>query len=54
MCYFSMKKAKQEHKEKVEKYSEKESLEQESKKVKDYDYDYIDKLGKLIGRRNFP
>lgn len=42
-----MKKAKQEHK--VEKSSE-----EKPKKVKDYDYDYIDKLGNLIGKRNFP
>lgn len=41
-----MKKPKQEHK--VDENSE------EPKKVKDYDYDYIDKLGRLIGKKNFP
>jgi len=44
-----MKKAKLEQRIKVE-----ESSKKQLKKVKDYDYDYIDKLGKMIGSRNFP
>ena len=42
-----MKKAKLEQRIKVE-----ESSKKQLKKVKDYDY--IDKLGKMIGSRNFP
>lgn len=44
-----MKKAKREQKIKVE-----ESVKDQIKKIKDYDCDYIDELGKLIGRKNFP
>ena len=44
-----MKRAKQDQKAKI-----KESTKEELKKVKDYDYDHIDELGKMIGKRNFP
>lgn len=44
-----MKKTKREQKIKV-----KETSKEQLKKVKDYDYDYIDELGKMIGKRNFP
>ncbi|MEK6944790.1 MAG: hypothetical protein AABW55_05075 [Thermoproteota archaeon] len=43
-----MKKAKREQKVKVE-----GSAKDQLKKVKDYDYDHIDELGKMIGGRNF-
>jgi len=44
-----MKKAKREQRVNIEEPSKKRL-----KKVKDYDYDHIDELGKMIGKRNFP
>ena len=44
-----MKKAKLEQRIKVE-----EPAKDKLKKIKDYDYDYMDELGNMIGGKNFP